>query len=266
MRNFLVACLGLLGLWSTSWATTFLERPFPDSLQKAPTVVRGIVGKKASQWTELKDGSKRIYTYYTLQVTEVLKGQVEGGTLQFREIGGSVGGIGMRIAGTAEFDTGEDVVVFLGEKDADASYPLLEMMMGKYSLEKDANGEEHLVGAGMGGGHAHADHPGGMHPEGEEVDKKPQKIWTMAAVRELIVQQSGKTSAQPHEKGKEIQPTPTPTLDGAPQSAPTAPAAQAAGETISQEEGFLFSPGVLWGGAVVLGLALGLWFWLRRSA
>ena len=120
-------------------ASSFYEQPFPDTVRGAPNIVRGKIGKSETRWTTLPDGSKHLFTYYDVDVTEGFKGGTHpGAPIRIRELGGSKDGVSLNVSGTASFEKGEDVVVMLGENGgvADGSYPLLGMMMGKFNLEK----------------------------------------------------------------------------------------------------------------------------------
>lgn len=134
-------------------ATSFYEKPFPDTVKSAAQIVRGKVGKSESQWATLPDGSKHLFTYYEVEVTEGLKGKPKsGGSIRIRELGGEKDGVTLQVSGTAHFGVGEDIVVMLGEggDTGDRAYPLMGMMMGKFNIEKGVDGKEYLKGPGIG--------------------------------------------------------------------------------------------------------------------
>src|SRR6478735_8958545 len=115
MANFhagLVAVALLVSLVSPAGATTFYERPFPETVYDAPIIVRGHVAGKNTDWGVGIDGVKRIYTLYDLDLDEILKGPLAGGRVRMRELGGQKDGLGMQVAGTSKFSQGEEVVVF----------------------------------------------------------------------------------------------------------------------------------------------------------
>jgi hypothetical protein len=164
-------------------ATTFMERPFPDAVRDAPIVVRGRVGASYTNWVVGPDGGKRIFTFTELTVDEVFKGPSAAGkrSLVMRELGGEKDGMGMQVAGTAQFERGEDVVVFLNEPAPDGAYEVRGMMMGKYTLERE-DGQEHLAGAGLMDRQGHGEHVVGEAHN----DTPPEKKWTLDALRQLI--------------------------------------------------------------------------------
>lgn len=140
-----------------------MPRPFPDTVQDAPVIVRGTIGAKRVDWGRGLDESRRIYTYYDLVVHETLKGANAGTHLVFREMGGEKDGRGLQVAGSAEFSTGEDVVVLLNEQNGEGTYDLRGLMMGKLTVEKDDQGNEVLDGPALSpaGQFLHDDDRGG---------------------------------------------------------------------------------------------------------
>ena len=158
-------------------ATTFVSMPFPDLIKGAPTIVHGIIGSSQPEWVRGANGSKRIFTFYAFQLEETFKGNVKGGSIQIRELGGEIDGVGMRISGSAEFSPGEDVVVFLGAENDDGSYDVRGLSSGKLNLERWPDGRECLSGIALGQG-------------GRKCS------WDVASLRE-VVRDQGDTPAAP---------------------------------------------------------------------
>lgn len=152
-----------------AFATSFYERPFAESLKNAPITVRGKVGQSVVDSATVSDGTQLVFTFYDFKVNEVLKGDLKPSTIKIREIGGEKNGIAMSVSGSASFSSGEDVVVFL-EPPVNEVYPVRGMMMGRFAIEKAADGKEYLRGPGLG---SHA---------------TPNQ-WSMDAVRDLIQKQ-----------------------------------------------------------------------------
>lgn len=191
--------LSILLLCQAAWATTFMQQPFPDAVNDAPIVARGKIGSSTSDWGSLADGQRRIYTFYDFALSEVLKGPVastSGHSITIREMGGSKNGVGMEVAGTARFDTGEDVVVFLNPRNADGSYDVRGMMMGKLDVKQDENGNDYLVGPALiekqGNGIVQDDT---LHIN------QGARAWTLDRLRRLIDdQKSGNAHAENSQK------------------------------------------------------------------
>ncbi len=193
-----LALLGLLVALQQAHATSFAQRPFPVAVEDAPNIVRGRVGTSYSDWGKLDDSSRRIFTFFELQVDEVMKA-APGSNLQgkhsltMRELGGEKDGVGMEVPGNAHFERGEDVVIFLGMPNVDGSYDIRGMMMGKYSVKQDSDGKEYLAGPGL------ALNPSDDHDHEEkrgQDDTPPASKWTLDALRHLIATQAEHASSE----------------------------------------------------------------------
>ena len=214
MKGFLSGIGVLIGFASFCHATSFYERPFSEAVEDAPVVVRGKIGPSTTKWSMGIDGTKRIYTYTELQIDEVFKGDVKGHTLTMRELGGEKDGVGMQVSGTAQFNPGEDTVVFLdqshidegGSAPKDEYYDVRGMMMGKFNVVRPDNGKEYLVGAGI----TATDHP---VLRSQNADGR----WTIGALRELIQTQTvlHEKAALERKKSAEAPASPVPTKNPA---------------------------------------------------
>ena len=76
---------------------------------EAQFVVHGKVTRKWSAWDS---GGQMIWSHYQLQLEEALKGS-PGNSLVVSEPGGIVGDQGISIAGTPEYDVGDEVVLLV---------------------------------------------------------------------------------------------------------------------------------------------------------
>lgn len=242
-------------LFPQAYATTFVETPFPDLIGEAPAVVRGTIGTSSSDWVLGEDGSKRIYTFYQLQVGEVFKGDVSGTNILVREMGGEKDGVGMQVAGAAQFARGEDVVLLLGEQDKDGSYEVRGLASGKFNLRRQENGAECLSGVGV----TKAESDGFVHAEGEHGDTSRDCAWTLTALRRLT--HSGGPSPKNSVKTT-ASPVASPLSGNAgPSAAASPPAAPQLQSSMFEERGSF--GGRLWIAALglgLLGLAATVWF------
>ncbi len=205
-------------------ATSFYPQPFPESVQTAPIILRGKAGVSYSDWSKDDSGGKRIYTFYELQPTEVLKGNVSASSpLTLRELGGEKDGVGLNVPGVSQFEKGEDAVVFLKEKNSGGSYDVQGMMMGKYNIQKDSEGTEYLTGMGLNTFKNYSDNNGnnsGNSSDSASGSPSPKR-WTLTALRELIRAQAdpeshteidadtGKRRQDPNQKTKSPSPQTT---------------------------------------------------------
>lgn len=225
MKKSLPGALALLLFPMVSaLATSFVDRPFPDTVQEASTIVRGKVGASYADFGKATDGSKRIYTYYELQLEEVVKGKASGNSLVMRELGGEKDGVGMHIPGASQFSRGEDVVVMLGDRNADGSYDIRGLMMGKYNIERDSSGKEVLVGPGIsGGGHAHEEGASENDQGHSGPVSGPGSKWTLESLRQLVRSQGGAPEGQVSQQNPSV--AASPQAGGATPQTPASPAA-----------------------------------------
>lgn len=138
-------------LFATSaFATEFVPSSLPSQVAQVPIIVRGTIGTSYSDWGNHDGGGRGLFTFYQLQPTEVLKGQVAAGaTILFREIGGEKDGMGEGVPGAAQFTRGEDVVVMLGPQNGDGSYDLRGLSAGKFNIVREEDGSESLTSVAL---------------------------------------------------------------------------------------------------------------------
>lgn len=254
--------LFLLGL-PVALATSFIEQPFPEAVKDVPVIVRGKVGASGPEWGVGSDGSRRIYTYYHLSVDEVLKGSAPQTLLQMREMGGEKDGVGMHVSGTAQFNRGEEVVVFLSDRNSDGSFDVRGLMMGKLNVQRGESGAEILTGPALGGasdGHAHGAREGQADPSGH-------RTWTLEALRQVIrTQGTGSQTGEREQKPAKPQESNSPVAvrqeppSQAPQLQPDSSGSPRQGGSDSTTRGW-----GLMGFGIALFLGLGLLGILKRS-
>lgn len=90
-------------------ATLVPQLTVEEMAAEAQFVVHGKVARKWSAWDV---GGQMIWTHYQLQLDEALKG-APGSSLVVSEPGGVVGEQGISIAGTPEYDVGDEVVLLV---------------------------------------------------------------------------------------------------------------------------------------------------------
>lgn len=125
---------------SMASATTVLKLSLKDLAKKSDTIVRATVEDEVARY----DANKEIYTYFTLKVLEPVKGSHKDDVITIRQLGGVVGNIASIVPGTPTFKKGEEVVVFLTQKDV-AGYPwVMGLQQGKFSVSQDENGQKRV--------------------------------------------------------------------------------------------------------------------------
>lgn len=125
---------------STAGATTVQKLSLQELAKKSDAIAVAIVEDETARY----DVNKEIYTYITLRVLDPVKGAQKDQTLTIRQIGGTVGNIASVVSGMPTFKKGEEVVVFLSQKDA-AGYPwVMGLQQGKYSISLDDKGQKRV--------------------------------------------------------------------------------------------------------------------------
>jgi hypothetical protein len=134
------AGIALLGA-NLATATTVQKFTLSDLAKKSETIVRATVEDQTSRWDT---NHKEIYTFITLHVLDSVKGAKGETTITIRQIGGTVDNLISVVPGMPNFKKGEEVVVFLSQKDA-AGYPwVMGLQQGKYTVTTDENGIKHV--------------------------------------------------------------------------------------------------------------------------
>jgi hypothetical protein len=128
-RLVFLGIFGLLGFVATQAQATLIQKMDVEELTHvADLVVRGNV---ENVHTELDANTGRPYTYTTIAAQQIYKGE-KPAKLVLRQIGGTLGGKTIWIAGTARFEVGEEVLVFLG--NSDGRYVVRGMGQGAFRI------------------------------------------------------------------------------------------------------------------------------------
>lgn len=78
-----------------------------------------------------------LYTYVTLDVTDVIKGAVRDRSITIKQLGGKLGSSALVIAGQPTFATDEDVIVFLEIRPRDHTLSTTALWQGKFTVTPD---------------------------------------------------------------------------------------------------------------------------------
>ena len=108
MQRYLPAAVLILTLAARASAQT--GSPLVTDLADAAAVV--VTGQVTGVTVQSEGGA--IYTYATVAVGEVLKGDVTDEAVVVKQLGGTLPGLGLFIAGQAAFARDEAVLLFLG--------------------------------------------------------------------------------------------------------------------------------------------------------
>ncbi len=139
--------LALIALFASVMPATVIQRMTLEELvDQAQSVVHGSVARK---WPAWDDKQQLIWTHYEVAVEDSLKGAPQGKMI-LSEPGGTVGDAVMQIAGTPDYEVGEEVVLFT------ASTPIgyartCGWTQGKFKVEKSVNGVRKVLSSGSQG-------------------------------------------------------------------------------------------------------------------
>ncbi|HEY2379777.1 MAG TPA: hypothetical protein VGK48_01225 [Terriglobia bacterium] len=114
------------------YATTVQRLSLEDLVRRAHTIVAGRVVNSRTYWSTNR---RLIYTNYTIQVDETIKGQ-SSRSIEVTTIGGKIGDVELHVAGMPSFQSGETAVVFV-EQSA-GFQTVLGLGQGKFTV---TNGE-----------------------------------------------------------------------------------------------------------------------------
>lgn len=139
------AGIALLGA-SLAGATTVQKMTVRDLAKKSESIV---LARVEDETARMDEGSKEIYTYVTLRVIEGVKGSKRNDNaksknadelITIRQLGGTYGKYISVVPGMPTFQKGEEVVVFLSQKDR-AGYPwVMGLQQGKYTVTTGDDG------------------------------------------------------------------------------------------------------------------------------
>ena len=124
-RSFIVICLAALAVARPQAQTA---EPVSSLADSSTVIATGNVVALSSA----HDGVA-IYTYVTLEVTEVFKGSVTvGDSIVVKQMGGMANGVGLQIDGQARFSLGDAVLVFLGVRPRDRTLYTVGLAKGAW--------------------------------------------------------------------------------------------------------------------------------------
>lgn len=122
--------MALLILGQTARATVSITLTDVLLIESSRVIVIGEVASTSCQWD---DAHQRIYTYVKLNVSEILKGNIQGQQIVLKQLGGEVDGTEMVVDGAPGFANGEKVLLFLNSA-RDGTLRVAHLFQGKYEI------------------------------------------------------------------------------------------------------------------------------------
>lgn len=135
----LTAALLALGLAAPASATIMVPLSLEDLTGDAAAIVRARVVESSAAWDE---GRQKIWTTTVLDVSEtVWSAAPVGRQVRVRTLGGEVGDMGMKVAGTPVLKLGEEVLLFLrADSKVAGAFAVIGMNQGRFSMRTDTAG------------------------------------------------------------------------------------------------------------------------------
>ena len=109
MKKITTILFLLLAMGQCLLATTLLRMDLDDLTAESHAVVYGEIVATRTEWDK---GHTIIYTVYTVQPTQYLKGSL-GPSFELQELGGERDGLGMKVPSVPVFTVGQEAVLFV---------------------------------------------------------------------------------------------------------------------------------------------------------
>ena len=137
----LILLITVMAVARPGLATTIVLQTDDEMIINSRAIVKGKVVSVTSAFDEQH---KSIFTYITLKVDEVLKGQITTRRIVLKEPGGEVGTQGSLVFGIPKFVRGERVILYL-DTWGDGSLRVHHMFFGKFSIFTDPSTGNEVV-------------------------------------------------------------------------------------------------------------------------
>ena len=140
-RRAMVSAVLLLALLvPASRASTVIQRPLDDLVKTSPLVFEGHVTQIESEQV-----GKRIYTWVTLDILDVIKGSYSGESISLRYLGGSAGGMTLKVGDMRLPAFGERGIYLVESLEQRTVHPLRGWGQGHFILRADTPGGKRYV-------------------------------------------------------------------------------------------------------------------------
>jgi hypothetical protein len=135
-RWTLATVIGLLALFARPTVGSVSVPLGLDALAAQADVI--VLGRVLTLTTAVDPAVDGVYTFVTVDVSEVFKGSVPTGSLAVKQLGGRAGSRSAFVAAQARFSLREQVLLFLRTRVRDGSLFTVGLWQGKWSVEIDA--------------------------------------------------------------------------------------------------------------------------------
>ncbi len=136
----LIILFGFSLLIQQAWSLSIARADLEELTTESAKIVLGHITAIDYQWQD--QSRKTIETRLTVSVEQYLKGS-GGNSIIVTQLGGQMGDLKMEIAGTPEFDVGDEVLFFLQEYHG--KYWIHSIALGAFSIITENNGQKLIV-------------------------------------------------------------------------------------------------------------------------
>jgi hypothetical protein len=140
LPSLLLLIFGFLS-FANCYASTVLEVSLDDMLQNAEFVFEGNVIAVESKQSD----PKRIHTYVTFEVEDVIKGDYPKREITIRYLGGQVENLTVKVSGLRLPELGEHGIYFVESIRRNQVNPIFGWDQGHFIINKDGNGNQRLL-------------------------------------------------------------------------------------------------------------------------
>jgi len=133
MKKITFALFLSLAMGYCAMATTLSRMDLDDLTAESHAVVHGKIVASRTEWDK---NHNVIYTFYTVQPLEYLKGNL-GPSFELQELGGERDGLVMTVASVPVFTVGDETVLFVWT-DAQGRHQVIGFEQGSLKVQTDA--------------------------------------------------------------------------------------------------------------------------------
>lgn len=121
----------LLGLFTQSLFALTVEYIGLERMTRESQII--VYGRVLSQYSVWED--KSIFTYTTLEIKELIKGEYKSQKIVVKQMGGTVGYISQVVDGTPKLEIGKEFVLFL--RDWKGAYWIHSIVLGYFQVYEE---------------------------------------------------------------------------------------------------------------------------------
>jgi hypothetical protein len=103
-----------MGIAPNLSSTTLIKSELPELIQDSETIALGTVVGIECNWMVGDGNQKLIYTTYTLEAEEIIKGSSTQSSITFKVVGGAVDDVFLKVPSAPHYDIGDRIIVLLG--------------------------------------------------------------------------------------------------------------------------------------------------------